>query len=310
MQRLLFALVVALACLCGQAQAQTRQPLLPAISPTDFVEDCIQLYYTGRGYAQAAGYRQQGYDTLKYFVEKCAPDTSFRGAYGAFTDMNGAVQFMGGSKQRYVDYREWLKTVLYLNTVDPKYYCRAVEAIVFSYSSDQNHNEDLASQMTIVQYLIESGKCEMDSATLVKAYDLRMVEWRDRWADTTTVDTNLVKMDTTLPTLEDLDLEILRGPEFASVNADPPSPSLLGVRVLNNPFSTSTEIEYTLGRTAQVELSVYNALGQVVWSKPFGAVEDARMHRLALGAELVPGSYFLRIATMSGDVRTLRVIKN
>ena len=160
--------------------------------------------------------------------------------------------------------------MLYLNTVDPKYYCRAVEAITFTYSSDENHNEELKSQLAIVQYLMESKKCPMDSALLVQAYEMGMELWRERWADTMTVDTNLVKMDTTLPTLEDLDLEILRGPEFASINSDPALQSLLGVRVVNNPFSTSTEIEYTLGRAAQMELAIYNALGQSVWTKPFG----------------------------------------
>lgn len=85
---------------------------------------------------------------------------------------------------------------------------------------------------------------------------------------------------------------------------------LLDFSAFPNPSSSGFEIEYTLGRTAQVEISVFNALGQVVWTKPFGAVEDARVHRMSVGSELSPGSYFVRVATMSGDVRTLRVIKN
>lgn len=90
---------------------------------------------------------------------------------------------------------------------------------------------------------------------------------------------------------------------------DPAALAVVEVSATINPFSTSTEIDYTLGTTAQVELSLYNALGQVVWSTPFGAVQDARTHRLSIGAELQAGSYFLRVATMTGEVKTVKLIK-
>lgn len=276
--------------------------------PSDQIQRCNEMFAVGRGMAQAAGWRKQGYDTLKAFVEKCAPDTNFRGTQQAFTGMNGAIQYMGGEMTRYLEYREWLKSVLYLNTVDPGYYCAAVEAIMFTYMRDGTYTHNFPAQLAILQYLLESGKCDKD--ILLQYYKETRDMQRKTWADTTTVDTNLVKMDTTLPTLEDLDLEILRGPQQGSVPSETyASPALLEVRATTNPFTSSTEIEYTLGRTAQVEISVYNALGQAIWSQPFGAVRDARTHHISIGSDLQPGTYFLRVATLTGDVRTLKLVK-
>lgn len=297
---------------CGgqlTGQKEKRIEVQGMAIPSDLFNDCLQQYYRGSGLAQSTGHRKAGYDTLKRFVETCAPEGKVT-TWDAFPNMDGAIQYMGGPMTRYLEYRDWLKTVLYLDQIHPEYYCAAARSIVFTFIRDGSYTHNLPAQLAIFQYLLESGKCLSDSAIWRRGYDEGRAEQYKRWVDTTTVDTNLVKMDTTLPTLEELGLEILRGPLAVDERGDNASQALLDVRALVNPFSSSTEIEYTLGRSAQVEISLFNALGRVVWSKPFGGVEDATKHRIGVsGAELSSGVYFVRVSTLTGEVKTVQLIK-
>jgi hypothetical protein len=169
------------------------------------------------------------------------------------------------------------------------------------------------NQLAVVKYILESGKCDFERGDWERYYNEYRRVQKEAWKsyiENFGLDSNDYPLDTTLPSIDELDLEILRGPQNAVSHGSLSGQQLLEVHATTNPFSTSTDIEYTLGSTAQVELSLLNTLGQVAWHKPFGAVEDAAKHKVSIpGSDLQPGSYFLRVATLTGEVKTVKLIK-
>jgi hypothetical protein len=74
-----------------------------------------------------------------------------------------------------------------------------------------------------------------------------------------------------------------------------------------NPFNPSTTLSYTLARPMQVELSVYNLLGQQVRTLAFG-LQDAGEHSVPFTAgELASGVYVVEL-TASGHTQTQKVL--
>jgi hypothetical protein len=272
--------------------------------------DCYEIYGRGESLIEFKEYKQ-GYDTLKYMVEHCAPNNFWPYAQSAFAVMPAGLKY---SDDPYIirKHVDWMKSVLYLNTINPQYYCQAAEWIMRCVSGDSvNAPIDFNDMLAVTKYILESGKCDFERADWERWYEDFRRQQREAWVLSWGVDTALHPLDTTIPTLEDLDLEILRGQQGSVASGETSAPSLLDVRAVTNPFSTATEIEYTLGNSAQVELSLFNALGQVVWSQPFGKVEYAATHKASIGGEdLQSGSYFLRVATLTGDVRTVKLIKH
>jgi hypothetical protein len=272
-------------------------------------EDCNEIFGYGKG-AINFGHYKQGYDTLKYMVEHCAPNNFWPYSQMAFSVMPSGLQYTD-DPLRQTKHVEWMKSVLYLNTINPVYYCEASEWIMRCIGEDTaNTGIDFNNMLAVAKYILESGKCDFMRGTWEGWYEDYRRQQREAWVLSWGVDTALHPLDTTIPTLEDLDLEILRGQQGSVASGESSAPSLLDLRAATNPFSTATEIEYTLGNSAQVELSLFNALGQVVWSQPFGKVEDAATHKASIGGKgLQSGSYFLRVATLTGDVRTVKLIK-
>jgi hypothetical protein len=74
-----------------------------------------------------------------------------------------------------------------------------------------------------------------------------------------------------------------------------------------NPFNPSTTLSYTLARPMQVELSVYNLLGQQVRTLAFG-LQDAGEHSVPFTAgELASGVYVLELKA-GGHSQTQKVL--
>jgi len=63
---------------------------------------------------------KEQYDTLRLFIEKCAASDSE--SWYAFSHISSAVQLMSEDTTRYDIYRNWLISVLYLNTTQPYYF--------------------------------------------------------------------------------------------------------------------------------------------------------------------------------------------
>ena len=72
------------------------------------------------------------YDTLRLYVEKCAAIDSTSDE--AFSHLDGAVSsFPPDDTLRYDRYRNWLISVLYLNTTRPYYFCNCMSSIEGTY---------------------------------------------------------------------------------------------------------------------------------------------------------------------------------
>jgi hypothetical protein len=74
-----------------------------------------------------------------------------------------------------------------------------------------------------------------------------------------------------------------------------------------NPFNPSTTVSYTLARLMQVELSVYNLLGQQVRTLAFG-LQDAGEHSVPfMAGELASGVYVVELQA-GGHSQTMKVL--
>ena len=72
-----------------------------------------------------------------------------------------------------------------------------------------------------------------------------------------------------------------------------------------NPFNPSTTIEYSLPERANVNISIYSAIGELVMTLVNGTVDAGYQKAVFNAAGLTSGTYFYRIqANGSGKVFT------
>jgi hypothetical protein len=75
----------------------------------------------------------------------------------------------------------------------------------------------------------------------------------------------------------------------------------------SNPFNASTTIEFTLPEAAEVQLSIYNILGQKV-AVIFAGIKQAGVHSVTWDAGDVPsGVYFARLE-VEGNSNSIRMV--
>ena len=70
--------------------------------------------------------------------------------------------------------------------------------------------------------------------------------------------------DTTLPTIDDLGLGILRGPPAGVQNDTTPSTGITNITATDNPFDKQTTIYFETGEYAYLSFQVFDVLGRVV----------------------------------------------
>jgi hypothetical protein len=255
---------------------------------------CGNLLYLGRAF-QTFGQWKASFDTLKYFVEHCPNDSQAWRAFNLAATSNAS--FDVSNENRYVSFREWLKSVLFLNKWDDTYYCECLYTLANTYART---NDGLA----IIRYLIETKRCSYMPLGSVYAGGRQLQ--RSNYL-TSGVDTNLVKLDTTLPSLHELGLDLL-----TSGVASPPVADfqLDHIRASGNPFRTSTEIVFDLRQTTYVRFEVYDQLGRMVIGDGTGLVYEPGSHMFTvLGKDLVSGVYYARLSTPIGEVRTVKLTK-
>jgi hypothetical protein len=255
---------------------------------------CPNWLYLGKSF-QVTGQWKQSLDTLKYYIAHCANDTIAWQAFDYAATSNGSLDV--NNLDRFRTFREWLKSVVFLNKWSDKYFCECVSAIANTYAT---YNEALA----VVKFLIDSKRCSYQS--LGSAYASSRQAQRGNYL-TSGVDTNLVKLDTTLPSLDSLGLHLL-----TSGVASPPVVDfqLDHVRASGNPFRTSTEIVFNLRQTTYVRFEVYDQLGRMVIGDGTGLVYEPGSHKFTVsGRDLASGVYYARLSTPIGEVRTVKLTK-
>ncbi len=247
-------------------------------------------------------------DTLRLYIEKCANEPN---AWTKLGDISNIIHSNLNlhPQQKWVELREWFKKVLYYNTEDSFYFCADIEAILSTFYYFEGRGHDALGASAVAKYIKESGRCSSwdfvkDSDT---AYTLAVFDAITAWRDTVT-DSLATPLDTTLPSLEELDLTILRGPQ-SSVTPATHEPRLGELIATRNPFADVLELKYRLAKSGMVRIDVFDLLGRSVYSEGQGYKQDGE-HTLSLQSKSwSSGSYYVRLSTPSGEVKTVKVVK-
>jgi hypothetical protein len=283
-------------------------PSVPVHDPDTSISSCEDLLSRAEIYRSDGTY-QRSYDTSRKYIEHCAVQA---GAYREFTAMNGDVQWISESSNAvWISYRNWLKSVLYLNTVDKNYYCEDVNSILTSFQyRDPQRGVDLNGELAVLKYLKENSLCPL----FTKDFDTIWSGTRDLqrkiWSDTVK-DTNATPFaqDTVLPTLDDIGLAILRGPNADVVPRLVPmiGPSMTGLRTIPNPFASETRILFTCPQAAAIRFEVLDILGKRVYDGG-ERVFDTGENRIVLPGDGLPnGLLYARFSMLDGTVRTIKI---
>ncbi|HEY6172210.1 MAG TPA: T9SS type A sorting domain-containing protein [Candidatus Kapabacteria bacterium] len=256
-----------------------------------------------------SNFHQRTVDTGKIFIEKCA---NYDGAWGAFSDISYSLDFLKTDSNRYINYVGWLKDVLYLNTQDSGYWCADISALVYTFHYVDNRGKgDGLGALAILKYVKDEGKCLnfgfIDDYE--EDYRFYMNEVIKTWRDTVT-DSIATPLDTTLPSLEDLDLEILRGKSgVVSGGAVSNAPRLSYVTAERNPFTDEVALKVELTTSTMLRLDIFDELGRSVYGEGLGYKQKGD-HRFSVsGKAWAHGVYYARISTSGGEIRTVKLIK-
>jgi hypothetical protein len=274
-----------------------------AQSIEDTVVDCPALFGLGDRNRES-GFYQVAYEIHKYYVEKCYAEPK---SYLAFSTLSAENASRNEDWNRYIEYREFLKKVLYYS-LDTLYYCSDVKAILGTMVwFDSTRRTDFNGGIAIREYILSSGKCPfLDSTFAAQVINLKKAR-HQVWKDTVT-NPLLTPEDTTIPTLEDLSLGILRGKPVSVSPAT--SERYLGELIATrNPFTDILELKYRLDKSAMVRVDVYDLLGRAVYSEGQGYKAEG-VHVLSLQSKAwASGSYYVRLSSPSGEVKTVKVVK-
>jgi len=174
-------------------------------------------------------------------------------------------------------------------------------------SYDDGSYNALASDLAILNYLINNPLCENQRLNYSQEYDDDRHLQRSLWASNNPG----VPFDSTLPSLHDLGLDsVLKYAALLGVH-DPNMPSIISnASASPNPVGEGTEIYFSTNREAYVMVRLYNLLGQDAGSLKFEGVVEPGNHEVPLSlAGLPSGTYYARIQTTYGEVQTVKLVK-
>jgi hypothetical protein len=211
---------------------------------------------------------------------------------------------------RYKELREWLKSVLYYRSSDD-WYCGDAEALLATtYAWDgRGDGNDFGARIAIARFLMASGRCSVDSAYLAYTIASQRAEQLSVWRDTVRDSIDYPTPDTTVPTIDELGLGLLRG-QSAVKTTITMGPRLSKARIAQNPFENTTAIEFSTGAYTLVKLEIFDELGNLVGGNLIGQVLDPGEHRFEFdGSALIPGNYYARLSCPSGEHITVKLQK-
>lgn len=264
---------------------------------------CAHLYGLSEQYHDQFLY-QKAYDTAREYINECAQLST---SWDMFQSLDGYNSARSDDYHRFDEYREWLKKVLYYNT-DTLYYCADVTSILttFSWFNDVR-GRDTKGALAVDSFIVKSGKCPdlvawMDTLGIPSTWNQAYTEWLD-----TVDDPVKTPFDSTLPTLEDLGLGILRG-QLAVREGKLPSHSFVigSLIATENPFTNETALRFDLGDGAFLKLEIFDVLGKPVFSdaKFFSQGENKW---LLEGKDIPRGELYARVSTLNGEVHTIKL---
>jgi hypothetical protein len=239
-----------------------------------------------------SGLAKQAYDTLRLYVEKCA--ASDQTSYQAFGHLDGAVELNSpNDTSRFRAYRDWLISVIYLNTTEPAYFCNCLSSIAGTYQYSQF---TIRAGLAILNYIRHISAC------YGKGLDKEF-----------TKDSLMAIQDgydpTNLPPLDSLGLGfLLKGGVKSSPSSAIPSQYLASFSSNPNPFTSATKLNFALNRMTYVTIEVYDLLGNKIFGNS-GRSYEAGSYEINLDATNFPsGTLYARISTGFGEVKTVKLV--
>jgi hypothetical protein len=237
------------------------------------------------------------YDSTKHFIEKCA---LYIDSWRGFSNSTDAIDFLSvKDRSLWAEYRDWLKSVLYLNTIEPRYFCACVEEIRWTYWGNQN------AFFAVDQWLINNTSC--DSATIRRDYVEGRRQQYEYWlqhGDTTKA------LDTILPSMHELGLDTLLARHFLLNTSDRVEHILTSAIASPNPTKEGVVITFGLQKSSYVHIQLYDVLGTEVSSTHFEALFEVGNQAVPISLHDLPsGTYYARVITSPGDSRMVKLVK-
>ena len=269
---------------------------------------CEKLYQEADKYIFINGMQERALDSFIVYIEHCFNQDRAVNVFSDISSMAGQV-FDVYVDFRWLELRDWLKSVLYLN-LSSEYYCADVLAIINTfqnYSDTTKGGKDNNGLVVLCRFLLEENKCPSYNTYLIDLVaDIRKAQL-SYWRDTVT-DSIKTPIDTSSLTLEELGLGILRGPNqgVVSANHEPRLGELIATR---NPFTDILELKYRLAKSGMVRIDVYDLLGRALYAEGQGYKQDGEYVLSLQAKSWSPGSYYVRLSTPNGEVKTVKVVK-
>jgi hypothetical protein len=266
---------------------------------------CDTLGLIGDDFKKIGKY-QEAYDAYKFYIESCA---YLSNSWERFSFVGDMCAKKSNDPHRYEEYREWLKKVLYLS-MDTTYYCVDADQIIRTfYTFNALGEHGFKEQLTVLYFLANTRRCP--SATTY--YDSLIIPgtWNalySAWLDSVH-DPNLTPFDSTLPSLDDLGLSILRGnPAEVKKFIESKFGQIIGnIHALKNPFSSETKIEFTSCEAVELHFEVFNMLGEKLYDGGNKIYDEGENHIILPGIGLPHGELFARFSASDGTVKTIKL---
>ncbi|MDP4220872.1 MAG: hypothetical protein Q8916_13925 [Bacteroidota bacterium] len=268
-------------------------------------QHCYDIIHEGDALRATNSY-QAAYDKYRSFFDSCA---YLSNSWEFFSEVGSMNASRSGDLHRFEEYREWLKKVLYYS-FDTNYYCADAFQILSTFRwFNEQRGDDWRGMLAVDSFILRSGKCPgdrlyLDSLVIPGNWHGLYQAWQD-----TVQDPHLTPFDSTLPSLEDLDLGILRGqPSDVKKFID----SKLGLMITNvialhNPFSSKTNIDFTCREAAAVRFEVFDVLGRKCYDVGNRVYDEGENVIVLPGTGLPHGELYGRFSASDGTVRTIKL---
>lgn len=236
---------------------------------------------------------RRAYDTIGVFIEHCNRIISTSVLTSYLDNRNTCIHFFPDSA---VPYIEWMKQMLYVNP-DTGYYCAIAMQMAFTiwdFGLDGRNEQNPRAAGAIFDYLLSTHHCPQ--------LEYKILSYRN--------DIHTGPPDTTNPSVDSIGFSVLRGPQYIP-NTVTASTSIqsLELESVGNPFTEHLVLRYNTTTITALKVEVCDLLGHVVFARGLGAQLEGP-HSLELDTRnWISGSYYARISTIDGAVRTVKVFK-
>ncbi|MDP4199991.1 MAG: hypothetical protein Q8922_07325 [Bacteroidota bacterium] len=278
----------------------------------DTMLNCDSMFHMLDIYGEQ-GPRQREYDSAKSFILQCPENHMVSWAFGNI--IAGAQGLQLKDTAIWTETRAWLESVLYLNTTDPAYFCQCVEALAQCLGSLHDTTEQLMwkdqnRSLAVIRWMLLNDPCDMPNLRFL--YNNTRRSQYEQWLNDTTV-----PYDTTLPSMQDLGLDSLLAIHFKY--AWVPSGGDFGKHVSSysvseNPLHDLTTLRFDLSDAEYVRVEVFDVMGNNTpcpsLQKTGDGLFESGQHQIPIDfSRCASGTYYLRITLGTGEVRTIKLVK-